>query len=100
MSITTLSLNTVFEGNDNQQSNMLEEFNNNSSEILHIKSNFSQKDHNGNTLLHNFVRCSLKDDKCKKFNLGMPTDSDGNFCLRGANTVSDKDRETIYLRCK
>ena len=39
-------------------------------------------------------------DKCKKFNLGMPTDSDGNFCLRGANTVSDKDRETIYLRCK
>ena len=65
-SITTLSLNTVFGGNDNQQPDMLKKFNNLSSEILHIKSDFKQTDHDGNTLLHNFIRCSLKNEKCKE----------------------------------
>ena len=98
MSITTLSLNTVFEGNDNQQSNMLEEFNNNSSEILHIKSNFSQKDHNGNTLLHNFVRCSLKDDKCKKLLKELLTKYDYKDEIKnGINIQNNEGKTALFL---
>jgi len=97
-SITTLSLNTISEGNDNQQPDMLEEFNKHSSEILHIKSDFKQKDHNGNTLLHNFVRCSLKDDKCKELLKELLLNYDYKDEIKnGINIQDNKGKTALFL---
>lgn len=96
-SITTLSLNTVFGGNDNQQPNMLEEFNKHSSEILHIKSDFEQKDHNGNTLLHNLVRCSLKDDECKKLLKELLLKYDYKDEIKNGINIQDNEGKTALF---
>ena len=96
-SITTLSLNTVFGGNDNQQPDMLEEFNKHSSEILHIKSDFKQKDHNGNTLLHNFVRCSLKDDECKKLLKELLLKYDYKDEIKNGINIQDNEGKTALF---
>lgn len=96
-SITTLSLNTVFGGNDNQQPDMLEEFNKLSSEILHIKSDFKQQDHNGNTLLHNFVRCSLKDDKCKELLKELLLNYDYKDEIKNGINIQDSEGKTALF---
>ena len=96
-SITTLSLNTVFGGNDNQQPDMLEEFNKHSSKILHIKSDFEQKDHNGNTLLHNFVRCSLKDDECKKLLKELLLKYDYKDEIKNGINIQDNEGKTALF---
>ena len=96
-SITTLSLNTVFGGNDNQQPDMLEEFNKHSSEILHIKSDFKQQNHNGNTLLHNFVRCSLKDDKCKELLKELLLKYDYKDEIKNGINIQDNEGKTALF---
>jgi hypothetical protein len=96
-SITTLSLNTVFGGNDNQQPDMLEEFNKHSSEILHIKSDFKQQDHNGNTLLHNFVRCSLKDVECKKLLKELLLKYDYKDEIKNGINIQDNEGKTALF---
>ena len=96
-SITTLSLNTVFGGNDNQQPNMLEEFNKHSSEILHIKSDFNKKDLSGNTLLHNFVRCSLKDDKCKELLKELLLEYDYKDEIKNEINIQDSEGKTALF---
>ena len=100
-SITTLSLNTVFGGNDNSNlcpncETMLNNFRNHNN-ILHLNACFKCKDKDGNTLLHNFVRCSLKDDKCKTLLKEILTKHNYQNEIKNGINIQDSEGKTALF---
>jgi hypothetical protein len=100
-SITTLSLNTVFGGNDNSNlcpncETMLNNFRNHNN-ISHLQACFKCKDKDGNTLLHNFVRCSLKDDKCKTLLKEILTKHNYENEIKNGINIQDSEGKTALF---
>ena len=100
-SITTLSLNTVFGGNDNSNlcsncETMLNNFRNHNN-ILHLNACFKCKDNDGNTVLHNFVRCSLKDDKCKTLLKEILTKHNYENEIKNGINIQDSEGKTALF---
>jgi len=100
-SITTLSLNTVYGGNDNSNlcpncETMLNNFRNHNN-ILHLNACFNCKDKDGNTILHNFVRCSLKDDKCKTLLKEILTKHNYENEIKNGINIQDSEGKTALF---
>lgn len=100
-SITTLSLNTVYGGNDNSNlcsncETMLNNFRNHNN-ILHLQACFKCKDKDGNTVLHNLVRCSLKDDKCKTLLKEILTKHNYENEIKNGINIQDSEGKTALF---
>ena len=75
---------------------MLNNFRNHNN-ILHLQACFKCKDKDGNTVLHNLVRCSLKDDKCKTLLKEILTKHNYENEIKNGINIQDSEGKTALF---